>query len=124
MDQPAPTTDNPYVARMKAAAYERWTEETAERRQVEEIVLGKNPGRDRTGDAVKLGDDWVVEVCRRDGSSTWTTVVDGKRGLTHHYTQEMAVLELVARRYDDNPNTSPMASAYAGRVLGIPADQH
>jgi len=122
MSQDTPTASNPYVARMRDAALERLREETAERREVEKIVLGKNPGRDWTGDMVKLGADWLVEVCRRDERPTWTTVVAGKRGLNHHYTQEMAVLELIARRYDDNPNTSPAAAGYAARVLGIPTD--
>lgn len=90
----------------------------AELRRVEEIVLGDN-SRDRVTEIVKLGDDYVVEVRQPNGCILWTTVVDGQKCSQYHERQEDAVLHLIARRYDDNPNTNLSAAYYAGRVLGV-----
>lgn len=109
--------DHPFLTRMKEAAYERQLEETQQRRQVEGIVLGKNPGRDRLGDVTKLGDDYVVEVIDRDGRSSWATVVGGTDSFWRWESQEIAVLALIARRYGDR---DAAAVPYAARVLNIP----
>jgi hypothetical protein len=108
--------------RLRDAAVEQAQERAAERRRVEEIVFGSRSfdSSERIGDIVKLGDDYVVEVERTGHDTTWTTVVAGKRSSWHHHTQEAAVLHLIARRYDDNPNSNAQAAFYAGRVLGIP----
>jgi hypothetical protein len=108
--------------RMRDAAVEQAQERAAEHRRVADIVLGsrRNP-RCRVVDVVRLGGDFVVEVQPgHDQPAVWTTVVGDARGNEYFTTQELAVLHLVARRYDDNPNTSTRAAFYAGRVLGIP----
>lgn len=104
--------------RMRDAAVEQQQERFAEHRKVTEIVLGSNRARRRVGEIVKLGDDYVVEVEDRD-IITWTTVVGGNGTPMHHHTQEMAVLDLIARRHDPNPSSTAAAAFYAGRVLGI-----
>lgn len=122
----APTTRPSFLDRMKDAAYQRDQEQLAAHRRVRTLVLGeKNPFGSRIGDIVKLGDDYVVEVIKRDketgeDKSTWTTVVGGKARSFHFHTQEQAVLHLIARRYNDDDNSNHHAAFYAGRVLGIP----
>lgn len=104
---------------MKEAAYERWQQESAERREVEKVILGERPVRARIGEMVKLGDDYAVQVIRGD-EATWTTVVGGKRSPFHHLTQELAVLHLIARRHEERG--ADTAVIYAARVLGIPTE--
>lgn len=104
--------------RMREAALTQVREQQAEMRRVEQLVLGDN-SRDRVTELTKLGDDYVVEVRQPNGCITWTTVVDGEKTPFRHERQEDAVLHLIARRYDDNPNTSLDAAYYAGRVLGV-----
>lgn len=109
--------------RMRDAAVEQQRERAAERRNVEKIVLGERSfdSRERLGEIVNLGGDYVVEVGKTGHDTTWTTVVAGKRTSWHHHTQEAAILHLIARRYDDNDNSNHQAAFYAGRVLGITA---
>ena len=117
-------TDNPLVQRMKDAAFERWQEDGAKRREVEAIVLGPNAhSRDRLGEVVPFGDDWLVEVTSGTGDkaeSLWTSVVGGKKTHARYWSQEHAVLNLIARRYTESLTDSHSAAVYAGRVLGIP----
>src|SRR5688572_19200658 len=123
----AETAPPSIIDRMKDAAAEQTREQQDERRRVAEIVLGKNVGGYRVTDMVKVGDDYAVEVTDRKDDATWTTVVGGERGLTMFLTQEEAVLHLIARRYDDNPNSNVQAAFYAGRVLGVgttPIESH
>ncbi|MEU0078473.1 hypothetical protein ABZY58_11305 [Micromonospora tulbaghiae] len=111
-------TDSP-LDRMKTAAYERENERRAEERAIEEIVLGKNPNRrTRVTNVVKIGDDYVVEVTDK-GEVRWTFVVFGVAGRYYHDSQELAILHLIASRYDDNLNTNIGWTAAAARVLGI-----
>jgi hypothetical protein len=111
-------TKPPLLDRLRDAAVEQVREQQAEHRRIEKLVLGRD-SRDRVTDLVKLGDDYVVEVTARNGAITWTTVVNGEKTPYHHERQEDAVLHLIARRYDDNPNTNVNAACYAGRVLGV-----
>lgn len=108
--------------RMRDAAVEQAQQRAAEHRRVTDIVLGPRPNpRYQVVDVVRLGDDFVVEVQPgRDQPAVWTTVVGDERGNDYFTTQELAVLHLVARRYDDNPNTNVHAARFAGRVLGVP----
>lgn len=114
----ATDTRTSILDRMREAALTAIQEQQAEMRRVEQIVLGDN-SRDRVTDLVKLGEDYVVEVTARNGTVTFTTVVGGEKTPFHHERQEDAVLHLIARRYDDNPNTNLSAAYYAGRVLGV-----
>jgi hypothetical protein len=104
--------------RLRDAAVEQVHEQQAEYRRIGDLVLGRD-SRDRVTDLVKLGDDYVAEVTARNGMVTWTTVVNGEKTPFHHERQEDAVLHLIARRYDDNPNSNIQAAYYAGRVLGV-----
>lgn len=111
------------IQRMKDAAYERIQEQQNEHSYLADLVLGDitKRGVRYIGEIVKLGGDYLVEVFGRNREdATWTTVVSGKPTSQHHYRQEEAVLHLIARRYDDDPNRSPQAAFYAGRVLGLP----
>ncbi|MEV5629200.1 hypothetical protein [Micromonospora tulbaghiae] len=104
---------------MKNAAYERENERRAVERGVEEIVLGENPNRRyRVTAVITLGDDHLVEVHTGD-RVMWTFVIDGRRSGRYHYTQEQAILHLIAARYDNSPGDSYQMSIAAGRVLGI-----
>lgn len=103
--------------RLRDAAVEQVREQQAEHRRISDLVLGSD-SRDRVTDLVKLGDDYMVEVTARNGAITWTTVVNGEKTSFHHERQEDAVLHLIARRYDENPNTNIQAAFYASRVLG------
>jgi hypothetical protein len=115
------TTPKSIQERMRDAAVEQAQERADEHRRVTDIVLGRRPNpRYRVVDVVRLGDDFVVEVQPGHDQPVWTTVVGDAHGNEYFTTQELAVLHLVARRYDDNPNTSARAAFYAGRVLGIP----
>lgn len=115
---------HPQDARRDAAA-EQVQERADESCKVAEIVLGTGShlGRERVGDVVKLGDDYLVQVMRNRSNTTWTTVVGGERSSWHYHTQEAAILHLIARRHDDNPNSNASAAFYAGRVLGLPKDE-
>jgi hypothetical protein len=107
--------------RQRDAALAQVAEWRAEKRRVAEIVLGPNPPiRRHLSEVIKLGDDYLIQV--RDGNEppTWTTVVNGKRSIWLFPTQEEALLHLIARRGDDDENTSANAAHYAGRVLGLP----
>ena len=122
MSQDTPTADNPMVARMKDAAYERWTAEERERREVSDLVLGPRSTSQWTGDMVKLGDDWLVEICERDQRPTWTTMVDGQPGRRRFADQDGALLHLLARRYEGVTERAYEAAKYAARVLSFPDD--
>jgi hypothetical protein len=110
-----------FVDAMKQDAWDRAKQERAERSRLNVLIHGLE-SRHGLGEIVKLGDDYVVEV--RDGGRTydslWTTVVNGEKTFHHHATQEAAILHLIARRHDSNPNTSACAAFYAGRILGLP----
>lgn len=115
-------TDNPMVQKMKDAAFERWNDESAKRREIEAVIFGSNrPARDRIGDIIAIGDDWLVEVL--SGTETlWTSVIGGKKTSQHYYSQERAILHLIARRYEDGYSDADTSVFYAARVLGIPED--
>lgn len=113
------------VDQMKGAAYQQMIERQNDFTRVAQIVLGANRGRHRVTDMVQLGEDYVVEVTEPKGRTLWTTVVADQRSSRYYETQEEAVLHLIARRHDPDPNTSAQAAFYAGRVLGtnrIPRD--
>ncbi|MEV1315425.1 hypothetical protein AB0J14_04990 [Micromonospora arborensis] len=115
------TTAHSIIDRMKDAAYERENERREVERAVEKIVLGKNADRrQRVTTVITLGDDHVVEITDRD-KVMWTFVVNGERGSRYHFTQEQAILHLIASRYDSNSNDSYAMATAAGRVLAIPA---
>lgn len=110
-----------FAERQVEAAVEQARERVAERDRVEKIVFGSRSAalRERMGEIVRLGDDYVVEVIK-PGRTTWTFVVNGQSSSWHHDTQERAILHLIAQRRDGNPNSNAHAAFYAGRVLGIP----
>lgn len=108
-----------FLDRRKDAALAEIRERGAEHRRIEEIVLAGN-SRNRVTEVIRLEGDYLAQVEGRDGATTWTTVVNGERSTWHHHTQEEAILHLIARRYDPNPNSNASAAFYAGRVLGIP----
>ena len=114
-------TDKPsFLDRQKDAALAELRERQAEHRRVGDLVIGTNRGNRRhVTDVIKLGGDYIVEVTEGD-SVQWTTVVGGKANSWYFHRQEVAILHLIARRYDDNPNSNGSAAFYAGRVLGIP----
>ena len=114
-------TDRPsFLDRQRDAALAELREKQDEFRRVADIVLGTNRGsRQHVTNVIKLGDDYLVEVTKRD-ETLWTTVVRQKASNSYFYGQEEAILHLIARRYDDNPNSNGSAAFYAGRVLGIP----
>ena len=115
------TTANSIIDQMRDAAYERENEQRKVERAVAEIVLGKNPGgRKRVTAVIPLGDDHLVELSV-EGKVWWTFVVNDMRGSRYHFTQEQAILHLIATRHDHNPDTSYAMAVAAGRVLGIPA---
>lgn len=58
----------------------------------------------------------------KGGAVQWTFVVAGKTSHWRHDRQEEAILHLIAARYDSNDSTSWNAAFFAGRVLGLPAD--
>jgi ABC-type uncharacterized transport system permease subunit len=109
-----------FLDRQKEAALADLHERQAEHRRIADLVLGRNGSRSFVTEVIKLGGDYVVEVTARDGSSTWTTVVNDERGHLHHMRQEEAILHLIASRYDSNANSNTQAAFYAGRVLGLP----
>lgn len=119
-------TDSEIVQRMKDAAYQQVQDDAAERRRLEDIALGRNGGRYRLGEAVRVGDDYAVEIIAPhsdDTGNTWTTVVGDRRGTFVWKTMEMAVLHLIARRHETNENDSYAAARYAARVLAVPAEE-
>jgi len=98
--------------------------EHAERRRIEDLILGGDRRgairRDRVGEMVRVGGDWLVEVIRPSGDTTWTCVVGGETTHFHWRTQDKALLHLIAGRHGDRHGR---AVPYAARVLGIPADE-
>lgn len=114
-----PDTDRrPFLDVQRDAALAQIREQADELLRVQKVALGDN-SRDRVTEVVKLGEDYVVEVTEPKGRVLWTTVVDGQGCSQYHERQEDAVLHLIARRYDPNPNTNLDAAYYAGRVLGV-----
>ena len=113
-------------AAITEAALAEYQERGEELRRIEDLVLGTNRrGGRRVSELVKLGNDYLVKV--EDGDSAqwtpaWTTVVNGEANSWYHERQEKAMLHLIARRYDDNPNSNVNAAHYAGRVLGLPTN--
>lgn len=116
------TTRPSFLDRQKDAALAMIQEQTAERRRIEQIVLGDNRQRRNVTEVIKLGNDHLVKVVDRDDTARWTFVIDGKANNWYHQEQEDAILHLIAARYDDNPNSNVQAAFYAGRVLGVPSD--
>lgn len=101
------------------AAYQDMLAANADHDRITKLILGDRPGRGHLSDLIKLGDnDYLAQITTKTGS-LWTTVVNGQPSSTHHHTQDMALLHLVARRHDDNPNDSYQAARFAGRALGV-----
>lgn len=120
------TTARPsFLDRQRDAALAEVVEQQKEFRRVAELVIpsDRRGNRDkRVTDVIKLGEDHLVEVTRKDDTVQWTFVVDGNPNHWRHERQEDAILHLIASRYDANENTSFQAAFYAGRVLGQPAE--
>ena len=108
------------------AAAEQVRKESEEHSRVAEMVLGpvdRRPGR-YLAEIVKLGEDYVVQVAggRFAGEPEpprWTFTVNGKVANFFHQDQEMAILHLIASRYDPNPNSNHMGAHYAAKLLGL-----
>lgn len=115
-------------AAIQAAALEQYHAQQDEFARVSTIVLGE-PNRRRPNQHIdtfiKVGDgDYVVSVAeyRSDDPPKWTTVVGNQRSSWYWRTHDEALLHLVARRHDDNPNSNSASAICAGRVLLLPAD--
>ena len=115
-----PDTDSVFVQRQKDAALARINAERAKRRELERIVIGDHGRNGWLGEVVPIGDDWLVQVCRRDRDPIWETVVAGKADHWQHDDQERALLHLIARRHTTSATDAYTAAVYAARVLGIP----
>lgn len=114
------TTDQPktMAERLRDAAVSQAQERAAERRSVEEVVLGTFTARRRIGEIVRIGDDYVVQV-ENGKDVTWTTLVGGKTSHEHFYQLEHALLHLLSRRHGGDGTD---AAFFAARVLGMPTD--
>lgn len=110
-----------FLDRQRDAALEEIREIYAERRRVADIVIGTDHRTQRgrsTGEIVKLGSDYVVEVVGDTGfDAHWTVVESSKASSFYFHTQEEAVLFLFALRHCGGDSA---AAYYAGRVLGLP----
>jgi hypothetical protein len=107
-----------FLDMQRDAALEQVRQQSDERQRVRDLVIGKRR-HESLGDLVRLGDDYVAEIIRGD-DITWATVLSGQPDSWRHLTQEQAILHLIAKRYDSNPNSNINAAFYAGRVLGLP----
>jgi hypothetical protein len=114
----APETKS-FLDRQRDAALTQVREESAERRRISEIVLGSQERRRRTGEMIRIGSDWVVEVIENGKTSLWTTVVNDRRGIEYHPLVDDALLHLIAQRYD-YAGQAIQAHHYARRVLLLP----
>lgn len=119
-----PDTDKPsFLDRRKATALERLYEQANDRQRVTAIVLRKN-SPDRVDEVIRLGDDYLVEITKPDATVVWATVVGSKDDSWRHRTQEEAILHLIARRYNNDPDSNYAAAFHAARVLGIRAGRN
>ncbi len=115
-------------AAIQQAAMEQYREQQDEFARVATIVLGETDRRrpnEHIDAFIKLGDgDYVVSVAeyRSDDPPTWTTVVNNQRSSWRWHTRDEALLHLVARRHDDNPNSNSASAICAGRVLLLPTE--
>jgi hypothetical protein len=56
------------------------------------------------------------------GQVLWTTVYGGRTHGSYYPSDELAMIALLARRQDDDPNATRYAVRYAARMLGVRED--
>ena len=109
-----------FLDRQRDRALELISEQTADRRRVEEIVVGPDHRHiERATTIIKLSEgDYLVEVTdSKTDKKKWAVVVGNTDDSWRFYTQNEAMLYAITRRL--LPRGDVDAVTYAARVLGL-----
>jgi hypothetical protein len=111
--------DNRFREIQTKALWEHEEERMALRAKIaEQLQLGRG---EQVGRIISLpSGGHVVEVVGRFGTSMWTTVYGGQSDHSYYHTDQLAMIALLARQQEDDPNLTRHAVRYVARALDIP----